>query len=194
MPSRSALEHVQVVSGHVLAAESKVEGAAEPTLDVTAPEDGTYLLRVEELARAGGPALAYRVEAERYRPGFSLSVDTDKVDAKPGGEFEIKVTCARRDYAGAVTLSLEGLTPGRLDGATIAAGKPDTTLKVKLPPDLTPGTLIPFKIVGTANMNGAEFRAAASTAPALRKLFPRMLYPPEELDGTIALGVRGTNP
>ena len=167
-------------------AASKVDGG-DASLDVTAPDDGTYWLRVEEISRAGGPALAYRIEADRFRPGFSLSVETDKVDAKPGGEFELKVTCTRREYAGPIALSVDGVTPARLDGATIPAGKQEAQLKVKLPQDLPSGSIVHFKVAGAA----ADFRTTASTAPALRKLFPRLLDPPDELDGTIALGVRG---
>lgn len=169
---------------------SKVE-PSDASFDVTAPEDGSYWLRVEEISGAGGPALAYRIEADRFRPGFSLSVETDKVDAAPGGEFELKVTCARRDYAGAIALALEGVTPAELDGATIPADKQEAQLKVKLPGDLLPGAIIQFKVVGSATINGEPSRAAVSTAPALRRLFPRLLHPPAELDGFIALGVRG---
>ena len=171
-------------------AESKVEGAADASLDAAAPADGTYLLRVRELTGAGGPALAYRIEAEPYRPGFALSVEADKVDARPGGEFQLKVTAARRDYGGPVALSVEGLTPAALEGATIPAGKQEATLKVRLPPDLVPGTLLHFQIVGSADLPGGKATATASTAPALRQRLPGMPYPPEELDGQIALGVR----
>jgi hypothetical protein len=173
-------------------AESKVaEGTAEATLDAAAPEDGVYVLRVEELSQTGGPALAYRVEGGAYRAGFSLSVETDKVDARPGGVLELKVTCARRDYGGPIALSLDGLSPASLDGATIAAGRQDTLLKVKLPADVTPGSILPLRVIGTATTDGSASASVASTVPALRKLFPRMLYPMEELDGIIALGVRG---
>jgi len=60
---------------------SKPDSPTDAAFDAAAPEDGTYLLRVEEIARAGGPALAYRVEIDRYRPGFTLAVDTDTVNA-----------------------------------------------------------------------------------------------------------------
>ena len=42
---------------------------------------------------------------------MALSVEADKFDAKPGGEIEVKVTCVRRDYAGPISLSVEGLKP-----------------------------------------------------------------------------------
>jgi len=170
-------------------AESKVEGAAEGTFDATAPLDGVYRLSVEDITRAGGPGLAYRLEVEPYRPGFSLGVDVDTVNAKAGDSFDLKVTCVRRDYGGPIALTLQG-TPAALEGATIAAGKNETTLKVKTPADLKPGSIVHFKIVGTARVGDGEFAATASTMPALRKSFPRLLYPPELTEGMIALGVR----
>ena len=171
-------------------AESKVEGATEGTLDATVPSDGVYRLGVEEITRAGGPGLAYRLEVEPYRPGFSLGVETDTVQAKPGGTFEIKVSCVRRDYAGPISLEVQGFAAEVVEGATIAGGKNDTTLKVKTPAGLTPGTVVNFRITGTAKVGQAEYTATAGTMPALRKQFPRLLYPPEITDGIIALGVQ----
>lgn len=176
--------------GGAKVAESKVEGAADAALDATAPEEGVYLLRVRELTGAAGPALGYRIEAEPYRPGFLLSVDADKVDARARGEFELKVTASRRDYGGPIALAVEGLEPAALSGATMPAGKQEATLKVKLPADLPGGSIVHFRVTGSADVPGGRAVATASTAPALRRLLPRMLYPPEDLDGEIALGVR----
>jgi hypothetical protein len=177
--------------GGDVVARSKPDSPAEALFDATAPQDGTYWLRLEDIARAGGGALAYRVEVERYRPGFALAVDTDTLNASPGGEFQLKVTCTRRDYGGPVSLALKGLTPAALEGATIAAGKQETQLKVKLPPDLKPGSIHFLRVEGSATVNGSGARATASTAASLKKLFPRMFYPPQDFDGVIGLGVRG---
>ncbi len=170
---------------------SKPDAATDASFDATAPEDGTYWLRVEEIARAGGPSLAYRVEVDRYRPGFTLAVETDTVNARPEGEFQLKVTCTRRDYGGPVKLALEGLDAAALEGATIPAGKLETTLKVKLPASAKAGSITPFQVEGSAATDGAVFRTTASTAAALKRLFPRMLYPPKDFDGVLALGIRG---
>jgi hypothetical protein len=169
---------------------SKPDAAPDASFDAAAPEDGTYWLRVEEIARAGGPSLAYRVEIDRYRPGFTLAVDSDTVNARPGGEFQLKVTCNRRDYGGPISLTLGGLSPAAVGGATIPAGKQETVLKVTLPADWKPGAITLFGVQGSAAMNDAGFHTTASTAAVLKKAFPRMLYPPSDLDGVIALGVR----
>lgn len=167
-------------------AESKVEGASEGTLDATIPDDGIYRLSVEDINRAGGPGLAYRVEVAPRRPGFALSVEADKVEARPGGSFELKVTCARRDYNGPITLRLSGIDGVATETATIAGGKNETTLKVKLPADFKADGIIHFQVVGAAKVGDVEFTAAASTMPALRRQFPNLLHPPELTDGLIA--------
>ena len=48
----------------------------------------------------------------------------------------------------------------------------------------------PFRIVGRATAGGEECAAEASTMSVLRLLYPKLLYPPEELDGVLVLGVR----
>ena len=101
------------------------------------------------------------------------------------------MTCTRREYGGAITLSLPGLTPAGVEGATIPAGKQETQLKVKLPADLKAGTIVPFTVVGTAMVAGEDVRATASTAASLKKFFPRLLYTPEDYDGVIVVGVHG---
>jgi hypothetical protein len=144
---------------------------------------------VEDLNRAGGPGLAYRVLVERYTPGFSLSVDTDRVNAKAGETFEVKVTCVRRDYAGPIALSVEG-TGITSEASMIPAGKNEGVAKAKALPAVPVGGAGTFKMVGTAEIGGEKVTAEASTMPALRRLYPRLLYPPDESDGVLVLGVR----
>jgi hypothetical protein len=174
-------------------AASKADGPGEATLDVAIPADGAYRLRIEELNRAGGPDLAYRVEVVQGRVApFSLSVETDAVGAAPGGEFTLKVTAVRQGYNGPIKLTPDGLAPDvKLEGETIADGKTEAQLKVKLPPAYKPDGLVQFSLTGTAETGDAPVAAPVSTLPALQKVFPRLLYPPNELDGRIALVIRG---
>ena len=180
---------VQNAHGSKLA-EANVTGPDEGTLTNTFSADGTYRLLIEELNRRGGSDFAYRIEIERFQPGFALTADVDKIEAPQGGSFEIKVGVARHDYSGPITVSLEG--PGNdlvLEKETIS-GKTNATLTVKLSDRLDAGQLTHFRILGRAEIGDREYRTTASTVPALRKLFPLMVYPPAELDGWIALGVR----
>jgi hypothetical protein len=171
-------------------AESSMAGADEGSLTNTFKDAGTYRLVVEEAAQFGGPGLFYRLEIEPFRPGFGLSVDTEKVQAASGGNFEIKVSPERVEYDGPITLGLEGAGEGFTLENNIITGKTNAlALKVKLPARLEPGAMVNFRIIGRAKTNGIDFAAAASTRPALHKLFPHLSWPPPELDGWIALGV-----
>ncbi len=172
-------------------AEADISGANEGTLTNTFKEAGTYRLVVEELNHQGGSALVYRIEAQPFRRGFDLSVETDKVEAVGGGTFELKVTVARREYDGPITLALDGSGDDiTLENNVIAEKKSETTVKAKLPDRLQPGRMIQFRVVGKAKIDDIEFSDVVTTMPALKKLFPLLRYPPADLDGLIALGVR----
>jgi len=176
-------------------AEANIDGANEGTITNTFKAAGIYRLLVEELNRSGALDFAYRVEIEHYEPGFTLSVETDKVEAASGGTFEIKVTAARREFDGPITLSLDGLGAGIAEeNNTIPEKKNETTLKARLPARFEPGHMENFKIVGKAKVGDADFEATASTMPALKKLFPLLRYPPVELDGLVALGTKSSAP
>lgn len=171
-------------------ASSTPSDAGEGSVTNTIPADGTYFLVVDELIRRGGPAHAYRVEAELLTPSFTLEADAEKVEAAPGGTFSVKVSVTRRDFPGPITLALAGLDDAQLAGEVIKDKATNATLKVTLPASAVPGGLTHFHIVGRGKLGEAEFQATARTTPALRKLFPTLPVPPRELDGSIALGVK----
>jgi hypothetical protein len=176
-------------------AEADISGANEGTLTNKFSEAGTYRLLVEELSHQGGPDLAYRIEVESFRPGFTLSLETNRVEAMNNGGFEIKVTAARGEYDGPITLSLDGLDNDYVLGNNIIAEKKnETTLKVTIPARVEPGQWFHFTIAGKAQVNESNFETTAGTMPALRKLFPLLRYPPVELDGLIALGIKASAP
>lgn len=171
-------------------AQANVAGADEGSITNTFKEEGIYRLLVEELNRQGAPNLAYRVEVEPFQSGFALSVEQEKVHGTNGGDVEIKIAAARHDYGGAIKLSLEGLGEDlAIENAVVEEKKTNTTLKLRIPPQLEPGQLVHFKIVGRARIGERDVVATASTLQALRTLFQRLPYPPAELDGLIGLGV-----
>lgn len=171
-------------------AEVEDSGGDDGVLDFTAPADGVYKLMVEDLLRRGGPEYVYRIKAEPYRAGFSLSVDADKFDAPTAGVLVAKVSCARRDYDGPITLSLDGAPAGiALGGNTIAEKGKETNLILTLPAGLAPGAWANIRIVGKAKIGDAEFSTTASTLGALRTAYSGWAYPPADLIGVIGLGV-----
>ena len=171
-------------------AEVEDTGGDEGVLDWTAPADGVYRLVVEDLLRRGGPEYVYRIAAEPYRPGFTLAVEAEKFDAPKAGIFIAKVTCARRDYNGPISLAIEGAGEGLVvAGETIPEGGKETALRVTLPAALDTGRWANVRIVGRAKIGDAEFRTTASTIAPLKAAFAGWAYPPANLDGLIGLGV-----
>lgn len=171
-------------------AEAEDSGPDEATLNVTFPADGVYRLRVENTNRRGGPDDVYRVLIEPYRAGFSLAAAAEKVDAPQNGVFVVKVTAARRDYNGPITLGVEGAGEGcTVRHNIIPEGKPETTMHVTLGPSLAAGQTALVKITGEAKVGADEFRTTASTLVALRTSLSGLPFPPGQLDGALALGV-----
>jgi hypothetical protein len=169
-------------------AEFDPTSADEGVITNTFKEAGNFFLTIEELNQNGGPDLGYHIDAYELQPGFELTTETNDVQGRAGETVTIKISAARRDYDGAISLGLA--TPLTAEPTTIPEKKNEAELKIKLPPDLAAGTLVHFKIIGTAEISGRKTTATASTLPALRKLWPGLLYPPRELDGLIGIGVR----
>ena len=83
----------------------------EGQVEFTAPADGVYRLAVEDLNRAGGPGMVYRLDVERAGKDFALSVDVDKIELTPGGTAKLKVKAERQGYGGPITLALRARRP-----------------------------------------------------------------------------------
>jgi len=176
--------------GSLLAEAEDSAGNEEGVLNATFPEDGIYRLMVEDLHRRGGPGHVYRVAVQPYQPGFTLAVEGSTFNAPQGGVFVAKVTSARRDYNGPITLSIEGVDEGlKLAGNVIPEGQNETTISATLPASLAAGTLANARIVGRAKVGEVDVMDTADTLVALRGQFNGLPYPPAELDGAIGIGV-----
>ncbi len=172
-------------------AEIEDSGSDEGRFEHTFAEDGAHVLMVEDLLRRHGPEHAYRVEVREHAPRFSLRVEAEKFDAPKGGVFVAKVLCDRAGYDGPVELSIDGAGEGfELSGHVIGKGKKDTTLRARVPDRFETGQAVPFRIVGTAKVGEQTIRTTASSITPLRKSFSRTPYPPVELDGHLAIGIR----
>jgi hypothetical protein len=178
----------------VTVAESKPgPGDDDDVLEAKLPAEGSYLLSVEELNRRTGPSAAYRLEIEHGGggPGYALTAETDRVEVTKGGTFHLKIKCARRGYDGSIALALHSAGGGQIEvketSGVLAAGKTEADIEAKLPPETK---AISLTVTGSAQINGQDFTARATTAPILRKLFPRLPNIPGGLDGQIGAAVR----
>ena len=172
--------------GKTLAA-SKDDEATEGVIEQVVPEDGTYVIVARELNGRHGADLVYRLAIERS-PGFALSTEVDQVVARAGGEFSVAVKAVRGEFKGDIELAAvceDGAL--ELQNPVMKGDKSDATLKVKVPAGWTPGRLVHFKVVGREKGKGEGPVAVADTTVALKKHFPRLLYPLPELDGVVVL-------
>jgi hypothetical protein len=174
-----------------LIAESNPVGAQDTEFTNKFASAGDYFLVARELAGRGASDFAYQIEVRKFEPAFTLSVDEMKFEAKNGAEFSVPVSCARYDFNEKVALEFPGLPDGfTFENATIEEKKTNTTVKIKVPANAAPGTLLAFSVIGLAK----EKQVAATTMAALRRDRPLLLQPPPELDGVVVLGVTGADP
>lgn len=171
-------------------AESNPTGSDEGMLQVTTPAEGTYHLEVSELTGASGAGLRYRVERSPA-PSFSLSLESNILELRPGESGKLKLLCKRKGHDGEIRLFLEGgeglVT---LEGAVFPAKKEETDLQLSASFLAKPGTLLHVRL--RAEATGAELPQVdgVSTGPALKKAFPLVPYPSRAIDGVLAIGVK----
>jgi hypothetical protein len=143
------------------------------------------------LNHQGGTNLNYQIDLRSFQPGFALTAETNKLQAPASGAFDLKITAARREYDGPITLKLSHPDLA-LTNNLIPAKTNTVQLRVAIPPEWDAGKLINFYVTGEATIGEEPVEARASTWPALRKSFPNLLYPPPDLDvldGLIGLGI-----
>ena len=172
--------------------ESKSTGPDEGSLDASISDDVPYRLLVEDLNHLGGVGAVYRLTFAPRTADFSFETESDKFDVAAGGTIKLKVKVTRRDLPAAIRLALTGDAAAHLRLLTpeIPAGKTDADIDINIPPDAPTGGPLAFGIVGTAKSGDAEITHPLGTDPALKKLWPRLFYPPPELDGSIGLLIR----
>jgi hypothetical protein len=112
--------------GKELARAEATGAQLDPTLNFTAPADGTYLIRVvEKVASRGGPEFVYRLRVAPQTPGFRLQLAADVLTVQRGGQAKFKVTAERHGgFTDAIGLRVENLPAGvRAANATIGANQ-----------------------------------------------------------------------
>jgi len=184
-------------------AEADDSGLDEGSLDFACAADGKYLLMVDELLGRGGANHVYRIEINKFEPGFTLSLEVDtkaQVTPEPfnaprGGAFVTKVAANRRGYTGPINLSIEGAGEGlKYTNNIIAEGKNDALLTVVVPESLESGKFFPVSVVGKATIDKKETTVVANTLAHLRPQMNGLNTPPAGLDGVAILGIGAPSP
>ena len=137
------------------------------------PADGTYRIRLRDMARLGGPNYRYRLQLYLSQPDFELTLaPTDPYTSNPrlniaqtvaralpaGGSAYLRVRLARIDgFNAPVELAAEGLPEGvTFSGGTIQPGQTETFVTLTADEKLAPGTLIQFSLRGKAKVGERE--------------------------------------
>jgi hypothetical protein len=153
----------------------------DPAYKLEAKEDATYRVQVRDLFNTvrDDPRLVYRLSVRKEKPDFCLAVmpvkpgaDLKDLPAPPllrkGGSVPVRVVALRRDgFGGEIALSAEGLPPGVTCAAgSIPAGAASGTLVLTAADDAA-GWAGPLRVVGKAQLNGAEAVREARGASVL---------------------------
>lgn len=82
-------------------------------LTFTAPADGTYIVRVTDVRRYGGPEFKYTLTIREPRPDFNVSLQPDKISVAAGGGQRFAVALDRLDdFEGPVRVDISGIPMG----------------------------------------------------------------------------------
>jgi hypothetical protein len=167
----------------------------EGTITNTFAADGRFRLLVEELNHRAGDGMLYEIEIAPAAPRFALSVEKESIQVPAGGSAELTVLADRAEYDGKILLQTENMAAGFVTtNDVIQAKEKQTKVKIEAPPSARPGDWFHCRIVGRASLKDGEMPAPVTTKPALRALWPELNYPPSDLDGWIAVGVREPDP
>jgi hypothetical protein len=99
-------------------------------LHFTAPADGDYIVRIQDVRGLTGEDFTYRVSIRRPKPAYTLSVSPRNPNVPVGGRIPLTVTAMRLDdFDGPIDVTVKDLPPGlHATRATILPGDTRTTL------------------------------------------------------------------
>jgi hypothetical protein len=182
--------------GDVAVQLEDLQGRLLAEMDATGPDDGSfgyrfegdgqYRIRVRKLAEEGPSRLAYRLLLRGGRGDMDPQADRHTVEVHPGETFSIQVTIQRRDLDQPVRFRAVGLPEAfKSEEVTADAKAKEATIKVTVPANAAPGTLVHMAIDGVAG----DIRQRVGTRTALVKTWPSLLQAPPGFDGVIAVGI-----
>lgn len=146
--------------GAQLAANDDQPNSSDPGLDFAVPAGVTKLqLALADMQKKGGAEFVYRIEvADLGRPDFDLSVDAASLNIPAGATQVIPVEIERRNYGGAIELSVSGLPAEvKVEGTKVSAGAAIAILSLTAPAN--------FKAAGVVRIVG---KAMESPVPLVR--------------------------
>lgn len=158
-------------AGATLAEADDGPTGPDPALVFAAPADVREVtVSVRDLLGRGGPAFGYRLAARPVAPDFTLKLAIPSITIPRGATVAIPVAVARREFPGAIQLSIPADLPGiRAEGGLIPAGAVAGTILLSANGD-TPLASTPLQIWGSSDPPSQPTRRrarAADNGPAL---------------------------
>jgi hypothetical protein len=142
----------------------------DPGLDLTVPGGASELtVVIRDLEDRGGVGFPYRLVVTPIVPGFELAVNEPQVSVPRGGTATVGVSVTRKDFNGAITLTVvdppAGLTvrPG-----TVAAGQAVGVLSLSASATAAFGA-VPLRLVGRADGPSGPIEAEATASIVFAK-------------------------
>lgn len=138
---------------------------ADPKVNWTAPQDGSFFAVVGNLVGSGGNDLRYRLQLIHPAPALQVSLADHAFSVEPGKTNEIKVTFARtHGFNAPLRIRANGLPTGLVaPSVEVAAAAADAVLKVFAPTNASPFSGA-IQIIATETGSGREHSAMHSLA------------------------------
>lgn len=140
-------------------------GLEEGAFDFNVGQEGQYFLMVRDVARDGGPAFAYRIEAQAGPARLQLSSDVSALTVPQKSYQPIPLVVTRTGFQGPVDLSLIGAPVGvTLEPATIPAEANEFVCRLIAAESAAAGVST-IQIVGRAKSGEIPLEATVRTQP-----------------------------
>jgi hypothetical protein len=192
-PSDLHLQLFKPDGGRLL--ESEDVGLEDATFDFDCPDDGDYTLLVKDLHERGGDEFAWHVRVEPIRPEFRLTSSAEALNVPRGGILGVSVQSQRKGFGGPIKLEARNLPPGLESLPTwIGPGRNDAILTIRSTAEAAAGSLSEIQIVGSAEIGGDVFEAAAGVQDVLKSSNHAMPWPPRNLVHSLAAATASPQP
>lgn len=123
-------------------------------LHFTAPADGDYLVRIQDVRGLTGDDFVYRLSIRTPKPSWTLSVSPRNPNVPAGGRIPVTVTAMRfDDFDGPIEVMVKDLPPGlRATRGTILPGDTRTTLLLSADEDAHPAGAVPLVVTDSTGV------------------------------------------
>lgn len=170
-------------------------GLEDGGFDFNCPADGDYTLVVSDLHERGGSQFAWHVSVAPIKTGFSLTSSAETFNVPAGGILGVSVQSQRKGYNGSIKLEARNLPAGFESLPTwIGPGRNDAILTIRSSKEATAGSMAELQIVGSAEIDGANYETAANVQEVLKASNNTMPWPPQNLVYSIAAATTAPQP